>query len=52
MHEFTKTTVVHVGRSAQMHLPLFARVLHLRRMPNDRSPEEQWVTERIFRKAR
>ena len=52
MHELTKTTVIHVGRSAQMHLPLFSRVLHLRRVPSERSIEEQWVTERILRKAR
>jgi putative ATP-binding cassette transporter len=52
MHELTKTTVIHVGRSAQMHLPLFARVLHLRRVPSERSIEEHWVTERILRKAR
>ena len=44
MHEFTATTVIHVGRSTQMHLPLFARVLHLRRFPSGRGIEEQWVT--------
>jgi putative ATP-binding cassette transporter len=52
MHEFTETTVIHVGRSTQMHLPLFARVLHLRRIPSERAIQEQWVTERILRKAR
>ncbi len=52
MHEFTHTTVIHVGRSTQMHLPLFARVLHLRRIQSDQGMEEQWVTERILRKAR
>jgi putative ATP-binding cassette transporter len=52
MHEFKKTTVIHVGRSTQMHLPLFARVLHLRRVPSERSIEEHWVAERILRKAR
>src|SRR5215471_16407776 len=52
MHEFTETTVIHVGRSTQMHLPLFARVLHLRRIPIERAIQEQWVTERILRKAR
>jgi len=52
MHELTKTTVIHVGRSTQMHLPLFERVLHLRRMPSERSVEEKWVNERILRKAR
>ena len=52
MHELTNTTVIHVGRSAQMHLPLFTRVLHLRRVSGPRNIEEHWVTERILRKAR
>jgi vitamin B12/bleomycin/antimicrobial peptide transport system ATP-binding/permease protein len=52
MHELTETTVIYVGRSTQMHLPLFARVLHLRRIPIERAIQEQWVTERILRKAR
>jgi putative ATP-binding cassette transporter len=52
MHELKKTTVIHVGRSAQMHLPLFARVLHLRRIQSERSIKEQWVNERILRKVR
>ena len=28
-----KTTVVHIGRTAQMHLPLFSRVLHIMKVP-------------------
>jgi hypothetical protein len=28
-NELKQTTVIHIGRSAQMHLPLFSRVLHL-----------------------
>jgi putative ATP-binding cassette transporter len=28
-NELKRTTVIHIGRSAQMHLPLFSRVLHL-----------------------
>ena len=28
-HDFPKTTVIHIGRNAQMHLPLFTRVVHL-----------------------
>ncbi len=30
-HELTQTTIVHIGRSTQAHLPLFTRVLHLTR---------------------
>ena len=52
MHEFTQTTVIYVGRSTQMHLPLFERVLHLRRFPSERSTEERSVNERILRKVR
>ena len=52
MHELKQTTVIHIGRSTQMHLPLFERVLHLRRFPSERSTEEKWVNERILRKAR
>jgi putative ATP-binding cassette transporter len=28
-----KTTVIHIGRTAQMHLPLFSRVLHIMKAP-------------------
>jgi hypothetical protein len=35
-----------------MHLPLFARVLHLRRVPSGGNIEETWVTARILRKVR
>ena len=52
MHELTHTTVIYVGRSTQMHLPLFARVLHLRRVPSGGNIEETWVTARILRKVR
>jgi putative ATP-binding cassette transporter len=30
-----KTTVIHIGRAAHMHLPLFSRVLHLMKAPGD-----------------
>jgi len=30
-----QTTVVHIGRAAHMHLPLFARVLHLMKAPGE-----------------
>jgi putative ATP-binding cassette transporter len=32
-HDFQQTTVIHIGRAAHMHLPLFARVLHLMKAP-------------------
>jgi len=32
-HELERTTVVHIGRAAQSHLPLFSRVLHLVKAP-------------------
>jgi vitamin B12/bleomycin/antimicrobial peptide transport system ATP-binding/permease protein len=34
-HDFEQTTVVHIGRSSHMHLPLFARVLHLMKAPGE-----------------
>jgi putative ATP-binding cassette transporter len=34
-HDFQQTTVVHIGRSSHMHLPLFARVLHLMKAPGE-----------------
>jgi len=32
-HELERTTVMHIGRAAQSHLPLFSRVLHLVKAP-------------------
>ncbi|MEJ1960916.1 MAG: ABC transporter ATP-binding protein/permease [Gammaproteobacteria bacterium] len=32
-HTLQKTTVIHIGRTAQMHLPLFSRVLHVMKVP-------------------
>jgi putative ATP-binding cassette transporter len=52
--DLTKTTIIHIGRTTQAHLPLFARVLHLKRL-NGESGEaeaEEWVTERILRRGR
>jgi putative ATP-binding cassette transporter len=37
-NELTRTTVIHIGRAAQMHLPLFSRVLHLVKAPGARAP--------------
>jgi putative ATP-binding cassette transporter len=51
-HDLTRTTIIHIGRSAQAHLPLFSRVLHLTRLPGEADPHEQWATERMLRRGR
>jgi putative ATP-binding cassette transporter len=50
--DFTRTTIIHIGRSTQAHLPLFARVLHLTRLQGEAGEQEEWVTERVLRGAR
>jgi putative ATP-binding cassette transporter len=50
-HEVTGTTIVHIGRNTQMHLPLFARVLHLTRQ-REAGEEQEWVAERVLRRVR
>lgn len=40
-HDFQQTTVIHIGRAAHMHLPLFARVLHLMKAPGDNGDMEE-----------
>ncbi len=37
-HELERTTVIHIGRAAQSHLPLFSRVLHLVKGPAKPAP--------------
>jgi putative ATP-binding cassette transporter len=49
-HDLT-TTIIHIGRSTQMHLPLFARVLHLTRLQGDAGVHEEYVNERVLRSA-
>jgi putative ATP-binding cassette transporter len=51
-NDLTKTTIIHIGRSTQAHLPLFARVLHLKRIENDGAETEEWTTERVLRRRR
>jgi ABC-type uncharacterized transport system fused permease/ATPase subunit len=52
-HDIKRTTIIHIGRSTQAHLPLFERVLHLTRVQSEGAGEKQrWVTERILRGAR
>jgi putative ATP-binding cassette transporter len=50
-HGVSGTTIIHIGRSTQMHLPLFARVLHLTRR-GDAGEKEEWVAERVLRRVR
>jgi putative ATP-binding cassette transporter len=50
-HGVARTTIIHIGRSTQMHLPLFARVLHLTRVQGEAGEKEEWVTERTLRTA-
>jgi putative ATP-binding cassette transporter len=50
--EMTRTTIIHIGRTTQAHLPLFSRVLHLKRLRGDGDDKEEWVTERILRRGR
>jgi putative ATP-binding cassette transporter len=50
--DLTRTTIIHIGRSAQAHLPLFSRVLHLTRLPGEGAEKEQWATERVLRRRR
>jgi putative ATP-binding cassette transporter len=49
--DVTRTTIIHIGRSTQGHLPLFSRVLHLTRLQADPGDKNEWVTERALRSA-
>jgi putative ATP-binding cassette transporter len=40
-HDSQRTTVVHIGRAAHMHLPLVSRVLHLRRAGGENGYKEE-----------
>ena len=51
MHEVTGTTIIHIGRTTQSHLPLFARVLHLTRVQSEAGEREEVVTERVLPSA-
>jgi vitamin B12/bleomycin/antimicrobial peptide transport system ATP-binding/permease protein len=52
-HELTQTTIIHIGRSTQAHLPLFSRVLHLTRLDGEGGEHEEWAsTERTRRRRR
>jgi putative ATP-binding cassette transporter len=47
-HDLTRTTIIHIGRSTQANLPLFARVLHLTKLGED----DEWLAERMLRRRR
>ncbi len=51
-HDVRRTTIIHIGRSTQAHLPLFARVLHLTRLQSEAGEKEENATERVLRSAR
>jgi putative ATP-binding cassette transporter len=40
-NDFQTTTVIHIGRAAHMHLPLFARVLHLMKISGENGNKEE-----------
>jgi putative ATP-binding cassette transporter len=50
-HDFTRTTIIHIGRNTQMHLPLFSRVLQLTRLQGEAREKEEYVTEQVLRSA-
>jgi hypothetical protein len=39
--DIKQTTIIHIGRSTQTHLPLFARVLHLTRLKGDAGEKKE-----------
>jgi ABC-type uncharacterized transport system fused permease/ATPase subunit len=51
-HDLTRTTIIHIGRSTQAHLPLFSRVLHLTRLRGEDDEPAAWATERVLRRKR
>jgi putative ATP-binding cassette transporter len=52
MQHLTQTTIIHIGRSTQAHLPLFARVLHLTRLGSEGGEHEAWATAERARRRR
>jgi len=50
--ELTRTTIIHIGRSSQAHLPLFSRVLHLTRLDSEAGEKGELATHRILRRKR
>jgi putative ATP-binding cassette transporter len=50
-HDVTQTTIIHIGRSTQAHLPLFSRVLHLTRQGEAAEKERERPIKRVRRSA-
>jgi putative ATP-binding cassette transporter len=50
-HDLKRTTIIHIGRSTQAYVPLFARVLHLSRLHGGALAEDERKTERVLRSA-
>jgi len=46
--DLKQTTIIHIGRSTLAHVPLFSRVLHMKRLQDD-AVEEEWIAERTLR---
>ncbi len=44
-HSLQKTTVIHIGRTALMHLPLFSRVVHVMKAPASPAGAKGGATE-------
>ena len=51
-HELAQTTIIHIGRTTQAHLPLFKQVLHLKRLDSEADKEEDWAKRRVWRRRR
>lgn len=47
MRDVTRTTIIHIGRSTQAHLPLFSRVLHLTRLGAKADERTHGLAERV-----
>jgi putative ATP-binding cassette transporter len=51
-HDIKGTTIIHIGRASQTHLPLFSRVLHLTRLQDESGGRDGRVRERVLRSVR
>jgi putative ATP-binding cassette transporter len=47
----TRTTIIHIGRSTLMHLPLFKQVLHLTKLQSEAGGRETYVAQETVRSA-
>jgi putative ATP-binding cassette transporter len=44
-HELTQTTLIHIGKAAQAHHPIFSRVLHLIKAPGTTTARDKAATQ-------